>query len=346
MRKGFILIILTLSLLAVLAGGACVQPDSGEMSAGDFYQDNMATIIVNGGVGGGTDYSGRLFASYWGETTGGPPMEVRVMSGGGGIEGLNYVYNSKPDGLTIGITHHPADITSPILLGGPGPEFDPLELSWIGMLGFSVEVFVLPLDSPIKSIEDLKNAGKLVFGQSTPGGAGSISSAALIEIFELDAKIVHGYESPELGLALRRGEIDCYSIVGNIALDDMERGFVKPFLVFTAERSDWFPDTPVVTEVIDLTPKQEDYIVFIEALGAVKSYFGPPGIPLDRLTYLRRTFDQIVSNEAFIKQAKLRFPVWQTPLPGEGVEADINRVLSMSPDTIESVRSLFEKYIK
>ena len=182
------------------------------------------------------------------------------------------------------------------------------------MFGFSVEVFVLPADSPTESIDDLKKAEKLIFGQSTPGGPGSISSAALIEILGLDAKIVHGYESPELGLAVKRGEIDCYSIVGNIGLDDIEKGFVKPLLVFTFERTDWFPDTPAIAEVLDLTPEQEDYIAFIEALGAAKSFYGPPDVPADKLTYLRRAFDEIMATEAFVKQAKLKFPVWQKPL--------------------------------
>ena len=125
MRRWKIMIILVLVLSLMLASSACASAKPKVVSVDDFYKNNMVTLIVNGGVGGGTDYAGRVLASYWGETTGGPPMEVRVMSGGGGIEGLNYVYNAEPDGLTIGNTHHPADITGPLLTGGVGPKFDP-----------------------------------------------------------------------------------------------------------------------------------------------------------------------------------------------------------------------------
>ena len=344
MRRG-IIILMVLAISLMLVSGACA-PKPETVTVEDFYKNNTVTVIANGSVGGGTDFAARLFASYWAETTGGPAMPVRVMPGGGGIEGLNYVYNAEPDGLTIGNTHHPSDLSAPQLLQTPGPEFDPRELSYLGFFGGDPQMFFLSVDSPYETLDDLKKAGKVVFGATNPGSMGSVGGIVAVEVLGLDADIVHGYEAAEQGLAAKRGEIEGFSLEASSGGVIVDKGLTKPFCSLTFERTEWFPDTPAITELVQLTPEQEDMIIFVEALVAGKSFYAPPGVPADKLTYLRRTFDKITSNEAFVKQAKTRWPIWSKPLTGEQLESEVNRVLGMPPEKIEAVRSLFAKYIK
>ena len=126
----------------------------------------------------------------------------------------------------------------------------------------------------------------------------------------------------------------------------VDKGFTKPFCSLTFERTEWFPDTPAITELVQLTPEQEDMIRFVQALVAGKSFYAPPGVPADKLTYLRRTFDKITSNKAFVKQARTRWPIWSKPLTGEELQESVGKVLGMPPEKIEAVRNLFAKYIK
>ena len=87
-------------------------------------------------------------------------------------------------------------------------------------------------------------------------------------------------------------------------------------------------------------------VVAIEALVSGKSFFGPPGVPADRLEYLRRSFDKIMANEGFLKQVKVRWSIWQQPMTGEQLDKDIKTVLGMPKEKIEATRKLVEKYVK
>jgi len=323
--------------------GRSAEPENAE----EFYANHNVTLIANGGVGGGTDFAARLFASYWSEVTGGA-MVVKVMSGGGGIEGLNTVYRAEPDGLTIGTTHHPSDMTGPKLLGTPGPKFDTRELSWIGFFGFDPNYIWIDAKAPQVNAEELKNAGKLVFGALSPASTGTIATIVAIDIFDLDADVIFGYEAPELGLAVRRGEIIGYTLEASSGGVEVEKGFVKPFCSMTFKRTAWYPDVPSIAELAgnNLTADQEDMIRFVEALVSGKSFFGPPGVPADKLEYLRRSFDKIMKEPGFLKQAKVRWAIWQTPMTGEQLENDVRTVLSMPDEKIEATRNLVNKYIK
>ncbi len=344
MRRG-IIILLVLSLSLFLVSGACAkQPEA--VTAEEYYQNNMVTIIANGSVGGGTDFASRLFASYWGETVNGPAMAVRVMPGGGGIEGLNYVYNAEPDGLTLGATHHPSDLSAPQLLGVPGPEFDPRELSYLGFFGGDPVMFYLSADSPYNTLEDLKGAGKLIFGATNPGSMAAVGTIIGVEVLGLTADIVLGYEHSEMGLAAKRGEIEGFAAEASSGGVMEDKGLSKVFCSLTFERTEWYPDTPAVTELVQLTPDQEDMIRFLQALVAGKSFYAPPDLAADKLSVLRHAFNQIMSHEAFVKQAKTRWAVWSKPLTGEELQAEVDRVLSMPPEKGDAVRNLLDKYIK
>lgn len=344
MRRGLI-IILALALSLMLVSSACAPAKPEAVSVEDFYKNNTVTIIANGSIGGGTDFGARLFSTYWAEVTGGPAMPVRVMPGGGGIEGLNYVYNADPDGLTIGTTHHPSDLAVPQLLGVTGPDFDPRDLGYLGFFGGDPYTFFIPADSTAETLDDLKKEGKIICGAADVGGMPSVAVTVAIEILGLEADVVHGYETVEMGLAMKRGEIMGCALEASTGGEMVDKGFLKPFCAMTFERTDWFPDTPSIAELVDLTPEREDMIMFIEAMIAGKSFYAPPGVSADKLTYMRNAFEQIMSHEAFVKYAKTRWPIWVQPLTGEELQADVTRVLSMSPEKVDAVRALFEQYI-
>lgn len=344
MRRG-IIIVMVLALSLMLVSGACA-PKPEVVTAEEFYQTNTVTIITNGSVGGSTDYAARLWGSYWAEITGGPAMINRVMPGGGGIEGVNYVYAAKPDGLTLGNTHHPSDMIAPYLLETPGPEGDPRTLGWIGFFGATPWMIHVGVGSPYQTVDDLRKAGKVVWGAADPGSVISVAGIIAIEIFGLDADVVFGLETGELALALKRGEIAGACIPGDSALPHVENELIKPLVNMGFERSEWFPDTPAISELVELTPEQEDMIVFLSALVGGKSFYFPPGIAADKLNYVRGVFDKIVAHKGFLRLARKRYPVWSTPITGEQLEADVLRALAIPPERTEAIRNLVHKYVK
>ncbi|MFC1873158.1 tripartite tricarboxylate transporter substrate-binding protein, partial [Chloroflexota bacterium] len=285
------------------------------------------------------------FGSYWSDITEGMPMLVRTKSGGGGIEGLNYVYAADPDGLTIGITTHSSDITGPPLLGVEGPDFDGRELGWIGSFGQAPYFIQLPIDSPYDTVADLQAADKIVWGSTNPGSTVGISSTIAIEVLELDnVSLVFGYETVEIGLAAARGEIDAATGSGPTVGLEVDKGLMKFFCVLAPERSPWSEETPTIYELTTVTPEQEELISFLMALTTGKAFFTPPGMDPEKLEYIRGVFDKMMDYKGFLKVISRRFTTWETPLSGAQTEKLTNDTLGMPVEKTEAIRALFEKY--
>ena len=160
-----------------------------------------------------------------------------------------------------------------------------------------------------------------------------------------NAKVVFGYEAADFGLAAKRGEVDITSITAQVGVGEIEKGFLKAFCALQSERSAWHPDLPAITELVDLTPEQENMLSFVEAITGAKSMFGPPNMPADLLEYQRSVFDQIMEHKGYLKIMAKRYPVWEKPIGGEATELETEKLLGMPPEWSASVRNLFEKYI-
>ncbi|MFC2008373.1 tripartite tricarboxylate transporter substrate-binding protein, partial [Chloroflexota bacterium] len=169
MRRFMFSLILGLVLVLTVVAGACAPASQ---AAADFYKDNTVELIVSMREGGGVDTASRVLASYWAEVTGGT-MVVKNMPGGGNLVGSNYVYGTKPDGLTIGATMLTEFLAAPQIFGVPGVEFDINQISWVAdairydsAFGFSTST-----KTPYKTIADLKNAPRLITGCQTPAAS-------------------------------------------------------------------------------------------------------------------------------------------------------------------------------
>ena len=90
---------LTIPLMIVLASGLVVGGFTLQAAeaagAADFYKNNVVKMYIGYSPGGGSDYAGRLLASYWSDATDGGAMIVKNMTGAGGLLATNYVYSAK-----------------------------------------------------------------------------------------------------------------------------------------------------------------------------------------------------------------------------------------------------------
>jgi tripartite-type tricarboxylate transporter receptor subunit TctC len=269
-----------------------------------------------------------------------------VMPGGGGLEGLSYVVHEKPDGMTIGIASQASEFMSTPLLGAPGIKMDLDKIGFIGSFGRSPGAFVVANDSPYKTVEDLRKAAaaKKRIGATAPSSAAAVYSEISLETLRIGGKIVYGYEIPEMSLATKRGEIIAYALPASAAYKDVQSGFSKIFAVVTLERGAWFPDAPIIADLVNLTPREKSLLEFAALLEDTKVFFTPPDFPKDKLEYLRRSFDKIMAMPEFVKQISPRFPVWEKPLTGEQHEIMTKKALKVSPEILKMVKELYPKY--
>ena len=343
--KKFFASVLMIVLASGLVVGGFTQQAAEAAGAADFYKNNVVKMYIGYSPGGGSDYAGRLLASYWSDATDGGAMIVKNMTGAGGLLATNYINSAKPDGLTIGFGMFGGSYLMPHLTKDKGMRFDINKLNWL--VGVFHEPFGhhVSVKKPYESAEDLKKVKGLKFASTAPYGPGSILEAIFIDFLGLDAKIITGYKGGSaMALACGKGEVDLAPLPGGTGLDSMNKGFVKPpVVVMSSKRIDIFPDSPAFPELVKFTPEQEAlYKVFNAASYVIRVGAAPPGVPEDRIKFMRDAFAKIVKMKGFQTQAKLSFPLGPTPMLADELDAFVAEAAGID---IDPVKALTKKYL-
>ncbi|MEE9290928.1 MAG: hypothetical protein V3U99_07910, partial [Alphaproteobacteria bacterium] len=88
------------ALSLVLAGFADGRAQAAEFDAAKYFKGKTIRLVVDFKPGGGTDIQARYFAQRWGKfIPGNPNLQVNNLIPN--PAGRNYVWQSKPDGLTL-----------------------------------------------------------------------------------------------------------------------------------------------------------------------------------------------------------------------------------------------------
>lgn len=320
------------------------------VSAADFYKANVVTLIVPYSPGGGADFAARLFANYWTETTGGR-MIVDNKSGAGGVVGANYVYAAKPDGLTLGVGLQDSGLIAPVLNKDPAVRYDLKKMIFIEFTNRAQpDGFGVGIKAPYNSFSDVLKSKGFKFGASGPASGGALGGAFLIEATGLqDARITVGYgSSAEVALAVAKGELDG-QLAGDTTLRDaVDKGFMKkPFLTVNSERNPNLPDVPALTELMKLSAEQQNLFGTLTALRGGQVFWYQPGVPQDRVEFVRSAFDKMVVNENLVKQAKTMWPIWVQPVAGKDYAAEMDKMLAVAtPERFAELAKLVAKYVR
>jgi len=337
--------VLMIVLVSGLIFDICAKSTAEAISAADFYKKNIVTMVVGFSPGGGSDYAARLLASYWPEVTNGGVMVIKNMGGAGGLTATNYVNSAKPDGLTVGFGMFPSAYLMPVLTKDPAVRYDAKKLQWL--VGVFNEPWTIHISTkrPYETVEDLKKAKGLIFPTLSPVGGATIAEAFFIDILGLDAKIVTGYKTGgEQVLAAGKGEADITAVPAAVGLDGMNKGFVKPPVVIMGrKRLDAFPGTPAFPELVKFTSEQEAqfnqaYVAsYVSRVGAAR-----PGVPEDRVKFMRDAFAKILAMKGFAEKSKSFFPLGPTPMIGEELNAFMKEAFSIN---IDPVNAQIRKYL-
>jgi hypothetical protein len=101
-----------------------------------------------------------------------------------------------------------------------------------------------------------------------------------------------------------------------------------------------------VPTLIELAKNDADrqLLTFISGGGALgRSVTAPPGIPADRVATLRRAFDRMVGDSAFIAEAKKRHLALE-PSSGEALQAAVKRSATVSPAVAARARAIVNEH--
>ncbi|WP_345751641.1 Bug family tripartite tricarboxylate transporter substrate binding protein [Microbacterium rhizophilus] len=284
--------------IAALAGCSSTSGDGagGEAS----LEGETVTLVVGYDPGGGFDLYARMIAPEL-EKALDATVIVENRPGAGGLIATNEVWAAKPDGKTIMIVNTPGHLGS-ALVGADGVAYEAEGFGYIGQIVSEPNVVVTSATSGIATIDDAK--GKR-FAAGGPGSLEYVDALALNELLDLDSEVVTGFANSKEGtLAVIADNVELQSLSYGSQLSGIESGDTRPVLV--VGESNGAPAIEGVPNLLDVVP--EDKKDLAESHSALISsgrvLVTPPGIDPEMLDLLRTAFEEVATDEAFIKAAK------------------------------------------
>ena len=233
--------------LGLMAGAALFATGA----AAQDFPARVIKMVVPYPAGGPTDAIARIVAEDMGKTLG-QNVVVENVAGASGAVGTRQVAKADPDGYTIVFGNNQTHGNNMFLLSNPGydavKDFAPL-----AGIGAFEHLFVVPKDSPAKSIQDLaalakKDPGKLNYG-STGVGSGSHLATELFMV-RTGTKMTH---VPFRGAAplvteLMGGRIDVSNSTLPSVLGQVQSGDIRAIGLASPQRTAILPDVPTLRE--------------------------------------------------------------------------------------------------
>ncbi|MDU4961781.1 MAG: tripartite tricarboxylate transporter substrate binding protein [Sporomusaceae bacterium] len=186
MKQKLTLFLTLLFLTSALLSGCGAKKD--EAKSGAAYPQKPVEVIVAFNSGGGTDIAARSILSF-AEKYAGTSFVVNNKPGAGGAIGFTAIAHAPKDGYTIGMINPPTVILTPIRLEGKVKysldDFEPIA-NFVSDPG----AFIVPVDSPFKTLKDFieyakANPNKVRLGYGGPG----TSEALTLRTFEQSQKV-------------------------------------------------------------------------------------------------------------------------------------------------------------
>lgn len=332
-------------LRLALLGLLCMAGLSPAIADDPFYKGRVINIIVSGG--GAYDAYARLLAKYMPKyIPGQPSMIVQGMPGGGGLRAASYLYKIAPkDGTTIAGLHG-AVLTAP-LLSPDVADFDCTKFTWLGNATRDVYVGYVRLDSPVRTMEDLRTM-ELIAGGSSVGGAGVDMAIIARDLFGLKVKVVSGYKtSQETKLAMDKGEISGTIASGYSSLKRTDLWADRKVRIIHQLGSAPHPelaDVPLFRAFARSDEERQMLDIMSVREEISKPYLAPPGIPADRAEILRRAFTDAIRDPGFKADADRQQLELEQSLTGEELSSVVTRISTTPKSVTQRLVAVFSGY--
>ncbi|HLZ68247.1 MAG TPA: tripartite tricarboxylate transporter substrate-binding protein [Aliidongia sp.] len=252
---------------AGLAAGAVLRFGRNSLGAGAVGGRDVSFVIPYA-PGGGFDAYVRAVIPALQEALG-----VRVLpdneDGAGGARAANLLHRARADGSTISVVNVPGVL---ILQRQGTLGFDLLELSWLANMGRDSYGLMVPADSSVRSLDDLRALGRrrpVKFTCIGPAGTGYSATRIGAHLLDIPARVIAGYKGTnDYVVAALRGDGDA-AVASLTALNQFQAaGLIR--ILATFEASGTLPGVPDATA---LGLPELAQIVQLRPIAA------PPGLP-------------------------------------------------------------------
>jgi tripartite-type tricarboxylate transporter receptor subunit TctC len=304
-----------------------------------FYKGKTITWIVSSGAGSATDLLSRIAANFLVKEIG---VKVKVENMGRN-KGLNYAFTrSKGDGLTLA-----SKSATPLLMNdltnAPGIKYKCTEFNYIANMAKSSVFLFVKAGSPYTSIEALRKAKGFKAGGTSARGNMVAAASFVFEVLGVDGKVIPGYKNvPALFLALGQDEVNSIVIQLAPGLKRVQAGSITPLFIVGKEKSSELPDIQTLEEFGISVPEKWDAVRSLVSISG-QAVVTTPGVPADRVQFLRKTFSKIGENKALQEEMEKVVRYWTPFEPGEKMQANVAKMMSNTA-LGEQLEKLVEKY--
>jgi tripartite-type tricarboxylate transporter receptor subunit TctC len=269
-----------------------------------------------------------------------PTIVVENVPGAGSLKAVLYLDSLPADGTALG-TFSSGLLTEAITVP-QRVKVDFRRYGWIGNVSADVRVCYLWHSTGVRNWQELLARKQVVFAASARGTAGDVDASMLRELFGVRVKEVQGYPgSAAKRLAVEKGEVD-----GDCG-------------GWTAIPPDWLADHKIAV-VVRLSPRllpgmdatipfagallkdpgdraAFDFIMAPERIG--RPFLVSRRVPEPRIAALRRAFDAMVADPAFLSDAA-RLQLSVTPLDGQQVANEVAALHATPADLVARAKAI------
>ena len=325
MKRNFALLALVIFLAAVTFFSTIPAAHAEE------YPSQDIRLIIGGKPGGGFDTYARAIGRYMKKyLPDGVNVIVENRPGAGHRIAITMVYNSEPDGYTIGMPMMPGLYFPQVI---EAQKYDMTKVTWLATILKDPRVIALAPNSKFKTLEDLQKGDSPRF--AIVGFSSETDVILGNEKLGINATYISGHKNSKEGvLAALRGDADAVGFsFGSLRKFILKKQLIPAVVYGSGKRIPEIPDVPTISELghPELAP----------LLGTYRVLAGPPNMPPERTKFLRDAIWKTFNDPEFIAWSKkAKRPV--EAVNGEETEKNLKKVMA----DYEAYEDLLKKYIK
>jgi tripartite-type tricarboxylate transporter receptor subunit TctC len=308
----------------------------------EFYKGKTVTVIVTGATGSIYDLSARLVTRYMSEhLPGKPTMVIKMMVGGGHLVGTNWLYNVAPrDGTVLASIGEAIPLTQ--VLEPEQAKFDVSKFNWLGNPGLSNLVLSTWSDKGVKTIEDAKKK-QVIIGAGGPTSPSGQMPRALNNVLGTKFKIIVGFPSTSIDLAMERGEVDGrgsaqVSYYKTVRPHWVAENKLTHLVQWGPKRDPDLPNVPLLTELARNEAERQVFALLSSTVIVGRPILTTPEVPADRLAALKEAFAKTMRDPNFLEEAK-KLNLEINPLYADEMQKLINDVIATPPDVVKLAKA-------
>jgi len=334
-------IVLSASAIAAAAIFS-VSSVASAQSAMEFYKGKTVTLVIPAGSGGSYGLYGQIGKAALENAIPGVTIVPQYMPGAGGAKAANYIGTAAPrDGSMINNLFGTAAQTQ--IFKPKAVHYDARKIPFIGRYSPVPAIISVRSDAPATSIKAIMKT-EVALGSSGAGSRQTQIPTLLNNLLGTKFKVIQGYKgSSRIFHAIESGEVHG-ALASNVSWLNIKKGwvenkFVIPVIQFADKPAPGFENVPLPK---DVTNDKK----ILQLLSAADSDLGRtiaavPGIPKDRLQYLRVSFKKgLFSPKVQALAKRLNLPIDYTS--GEELDRMTLEILATPQSIVDEVKSLLK----